>query len=501
MSRIRIEKKGITNAGTECIVNAANEYLQGGSGVCGAIFKAAGWDQLQAACNLIGHCDTGDAVITPAFNLNAGYIIHAVGPVWQDGKHKEPQKLYSCYQAALSRARELKCHSIAFPLISAGIYGYPKEKAWRKALQACNDFIENNPAYDMDILFTVLDDQILQIGMEELKKQTNSRAEEPKPAEKRTFPVFSDDQLLEKLKGKALKKAIEGVRKSEKISWFGGKTGEVTIGPYPEYPEGFWDSFSVLEPDQQYMEHYIQDCAGMLPSEMDIQQVRAALTYISRGEHFSQGFAVDYLEDKTLLKLLLRLDDLLIRYYEKHRLPADARFNNPVFWYEKNEDNTPVLVKGNGERLSISETNSMFEKTAQMQQGWQRSMLYMEYDNIWDATSFAATMNATLACGPDDKGRVFTFTSCEEADRSVYEYLTFDQVAVCRKNVEDFYADPKTQMRWKDVILHPVSLILREDGSLEPVAISKLNPSILDRYEKTSVCIGDRESYNWIFEK
>ena len=93
MSRIRIEKKGITNAGTECIVNAANEYLQGGSGVCGAIFKAAGWDQLQAACNLIGHCDTGDAVITPAFNLNAGYIIHAVGPVWQDGKHKEPQKL------------------------------------------------------------------------------------------------------------------------------------------------------------------------------------------------------------------------------------------------------------------------------------------------------------------------------------------------------------------------------------------------------------------------
>ena len=145
--------------------------------------------------------------------------------------------------------------------------------------------------------------------------------------------------------------------------------------------------------------------------------------------------------------------------------------------------------------------SGMFDMTVQSQQGWQRSRLYMEYDNIWDATSFAATMNATLACGPDDKGRVYTFTSCEEADRSVYEYLTFDQVAVCRKNVEDFYADPKTQMRWKDVILHPVSLILRGDGSLEPVAISKLDPSILDRYEKTSVCIGDRESYNWIFEK
>lgn len=86
MSKIRIEKVSITDAGTDSIVNTANEHLQGGSGVCGAIFKAAGWNQLQKACDAIGHCDTGSASITPAFSLDAKYIIHAVGPVWRDGK-------------------------------------------------------------------------------------------------------------------------------------------------------------------------------------------------------------------------------------------------------------------------------------------------------------------------------------------------------------------------------------------------------------------------------
>ena len=92
MNRIRIEKISIIETDAECIVNAANENLQGGSGVCGAIFKAAGWNELQAACDKIGHCETGSAVITPGFKLPAKYIIHAVGPVWHDGKHKEPQR-------------------------------------------------------------------------------------------------------------------------------------------------------------------------------------------------------------------------------------------------------------------------------------------------------------------------------------------------------------------------------------------------------------------------
>ena len=163
-SRIRIEVVDITEAGTECIVNAANSRLLKGGGVCGAIFKAAGAPELQKACDAIGHCDTGSAVVTPAFKLKAKYIIHTVGPQWDDGNHGEPQLLYSCYQKSLELAVEKGCHSIAFPLISSGIYGYPKEKAWEVALQASRDFIVNNPNYWIDILFAVLDDQHLQMG-------------------------------------------------------------------------------------------------------------------------------------------------------------------------------------------------------------------------------------------------------------------------------------------------------------------------------------------------
>ena len=157
MSKIEIEKIGILNTNCECIVNAANEGLWEGGGVCGIIFKAAGSSQLTKACQAIGHCDTGSAVITPGFNLNAKYIIHAVGPVWKGGNHHEKQLLYSCYKRALELAMKNNCHSIAFPLISSGIFRVPVDIAWRKALQACDDFIRNY-SYDIDILFTVIED-------------------------------------------------------------------------------------------------------------------------------------------------------------------------------------------------------------------------------------------------------------------------------------------------------------------------------------------------------
>ena len=170
MSTIEIKKKGITDLNTECIVNAANSGLAMGSGVCGAIFRAAGARELQAACDKIGHCPTGSAVITPGFALKAKYVIHAVGPIWHDGNHHEPQDLYSCYRESLERARKNNCHSIGFPLISAGIFGYPKDKAWRKALQSCSDWIKKNPDYNIDIVFAVLDDRILELGQRTMKE-------------------------------------------------------------------------------------------------------------------------------------------------------------------------------------------------------------------------------------------------------------------------------------------------------------------------------------------
>ena len=169
MSKIEIKLIGITDLETDCIVNAANSHLAAGSGVCGAIFKAAGYSELQASCNEIGGCPTGGAVITPGFALKAKYIVHAVGPVWHDGNHHEPQDLYSCYREALDRAKENGCHSIGFPLISAGIFGYPKDKAWRKALQSCNDWIQNNSDYEMKIVFAILDQRILDLGLKTMR--------------------------------------------------------------------------------------------------------------------------------------------------------------------------------------------------------------------------------------------------------------------------------------------------------------------------------------------
>ncbi len=169
MNTIKIMKTGITDLTTDAVVNAANEGLWAGSGVCGAIFAAAGYENLQAACNEIGHCDTGSAVITPGFRLKAKYIIHAVGPMWRGGNNNEPQLLYGAYYTSLTLAKENGCRSIGFPLISAGIYGYPKDKAWERALQACGDFFKQNPETDMQVVFAVLDDSILSLGRQALE--------------------------------------------------------------------------------------------------------------------------------------------------------------------------------------------------------------------------------------------------------------------------------------------------------------------------------------------
>ena len=161
---IEIQLANITYLDTDAIVNAANEGLRAGGGVCGAIFLGAGFEKLQEACDAIGHCDTGSAVITPAFDLKARYIIHAVGPVWQGGDHHEREALYGAYNRSLELAVENGCHSIAFPLISSGIYGYPKDAAWKVAVQACSDFFEAHPDAGLKVIFAVLNQEMLEMG-------------------------------------------------------------------------------------------------------------------------------------------------------------------------------------------------------------------------------------------------------------------------------------------------------------------------------------------------
>jgi len=141
---VRILKTGITQLKADAVVNAANDGLRAGGGVCGAIFRDAGHDKLKAACDAIGHCDTGSAVITPGFDLPAKYIIHAVGPIWDGGNKNEPKLLYGAYYKSLELAVENGCHSIGFPLISAGVFGYPKDEALSIASDAIEDFLKQH---------------------------------------------------------------------------------------------------------------------------------------------------------------------------------------------------------------------------------------------------------------------------------------------------------------------------------------------------------------------
>lgn len=153
---LEIVRNDITKMQTDAIVNAANSALQQGGGVCGAIFSAAGATELQRECDAIGHCETGQVVMTKGYRLPTKHIIHAVGPIWRGGGHKEAELLASCYTHSLSLVREHGLESIAFPLISSGIYGYPKDQALRIAISAIRAFLLK---HDMKVYLVVFDRQ------------------------------------------------------------------------------------------------------------------------------------------------------------------------------------------------------------------------------------------------------------------------------------------------------------------------------------------------------
>lgn len=156
-----ILRNDITKLNTDAIVNAANSQLQAGGGVCGAIFSAAGRQALQRACDKIGHCPVGSAVITPGFDLKAKYVIHAVGPIWQGGDRQEPQLLAGAYRSALELAAKKRCGSIAFPLISAGIYGYPRQQALQIAIDTIRKFLED---HEMHVVLALYERSVLELA-------------------------------------------------------------------------------------------------------------------------------------------------------------------------------------------------------------------------------------------------------------------------------------------------------------------------------------------------
>ena len=159
-----IVRQDITKMNVDAIVNAANTELKMGGGVCRAIFKAAGATKLQAACDKLAPIMTGEAVITPGFDLPAKYVIHAAGPVYAKQSAEESEKLLrSAYLSSLRLAVENECDSIAFPLISSGIYGYPKDEALHVATTAIEDFLA---VHDIDVSLVIFDKSSFVISRE-----------------------------------------------------------------------------------------------------------------------------------------------------------------------------------------------------------------------------------------------------------------------------------------------------------------------------------------------
>ena len=151
----------ITQLDVDCILNAANEKLEPGGGVCGAIHKAAGPD-LAKECRRIGHCGVGEARITNGYDLNAKHVIHTVGPIWHDGKEYEDQYLFNCYKKSLLLATHHQIKSIAFPNISTGLYGYPKLYAAQVAIAAVKSH-QKSPRKLEDVIFCCFDEENYQI--------------------------------------------------------------------------------------------------------------------------------------------------------------------------------------------------------------------------------------------------------------------------------------------------------------------------------------------------
>lgn len=159
--RMSVQVGDITQLDVAAIVNAANESLLPGGGVCGAIHRAAG-PELAAACRAIGHCATGAAVITPGFRLKARHVIHAVGPVWQGGGAGEEALLAGCYAQSLALAAAADAADIAFPAISTGIFGYPQEAAARTAVAAVAGFLLGH-AQPLRVVFCCFDEPMATI--------------------------------------------------------------------------------------------------------------------------------------------------------------------------------------------------------------------------------------------------------------------------------------------------------------------------------------------------
>ena len=176
-TRFEAAKGNITVYPGDAIVNAANSGLIPGGGVCGAIFAASDFDQLEEACIALRGCPTGEAKVTPSFGMPAPWIVHAVGPVWTGGDKGEPEQLAGAYRSALEQAHGVGARSIAFPAISTGIYGYPLADATSVAVETIRQYVEQYPDHFDAIDVLCFDDKTLNCYLDTMAGKPQLSAE------------------------------------------------------------------------------------------------------------------------------------------------------------------------------------------------------------------------------------------------------------------------------------------------------------------------------------
>ncbi len=169
-TRLTVFTGDITKIHADAIVNAANSSLLGGGGVDGAIHRAAG-PELLHECRLLHGCKTGDAKLTKGYRLPAAYVIHTVGPVWRGGHHDEASLLAGCYRRSLTIASEKSVKTIAFPGISTGIYGYPKEKACDVAISTVTGFLQQDTSLE-EVIFVCFDEESFRLYNDRINPET-----------------------------------------------------------------------------------------------------------------------------------------------------------------------------------------------------------------------------------------------------------------------------------------------------------------------------------------
>ncbi|MBR3001841.1 MAG: macro domain-containing protein [Oscillospiraceae bacterium] len=229
----QIIRHDITKVTADGIVNSANPRPIYASGTDSAIYKAAGAEQLLAERKKIGDIAVGDVAVTPAFNLKARYIFHTVGPVWYGGGNGELDALASCYRKTLSKAVELGCESIAFPLISTGVYGFPKDKALDIALREISSFLED---HEMEVTLVVLDRSSFELSkelVEEVKQYITEHYVAEQTREEYGYHGYSQRERERLEKDRSWRE-----RRRREAAVYESVSEEKAEGPYTEIPVG-----------------------------------------------------------------------------------------------------------------------------------------------------------------------------------------------------------------------------------------------------------------------